>query len=58
MLEVFDMSGRQIATLASGVHQAGSHEVKFDASDLSSGVYLYRLQTAAGTLTRKFTLLK
>ena len=58
MLEVFDMSGRQIATLASGVHQAGSHEVKFDASDLSSGVYLYRLQTASGTLTRKFTLLK
>lgn len=58
MLEVFDMSGRQIATLASGVHQAGSHEVKFDASDLSSGVYLYRLQTAAGTLTHKFTLLK
>ena len=57
-LEVYDLSGRHIATLASGVHTAGFHEVSFDASGLSSGVYLYRLQTESQTFTRKFTLLK
>lgn len=57
-LEVYDLSGRHIATLASSVHTAGFHEVSFDASGLSSGVYLYRLQTESQTFTRKFTLLK
>ena len=57
-LRVFDLSGRQVATLASGVYTAGSHEIRFDASSLSSGVYFYQLQTETATLTRKFTLLK
>jgi hypothetical protein len=57
-LQVFDLSGRLIATLANGVRTAGFHEVRFDGSSLASGVYFYRLQTDAVTYTRKFTLLK
>lgn len=57
-LSVFDLSGRKVATIASGVYYAGSHEVRFDASSFSSGVYFYQLQTETATLTRKFTLLK
>jgi hypothetical protein len=57
-LQVFDMLGRQVATLVEGTVQAGSHQVTFDASNLSSGVYIYRLQTAEHILTRKLTVLK
>lgn len=57
-LEVFDMTGRKIATLVNGQMSAGTHEVTFDASNLSSGVYIYRLQTQGMTLTRKLTLIK
>lgn len=58
VLEVFDMTGRRVAVLTNGVQSAGSHSIDFDASDLSSGVYMYRLQTAGSVLTRKMTLIK
>jgi hypothetical protein len=57
-LQVFDMAGRQVATLVSGQVGAGRHTVNFDASSLSSGVYMYRLQTQSGVFTRKLTLIK
>ncbi len=57
-LDVFDITGRQVATLVNGHIQAGSHQVTFDASNLSSGIYIYRLQTGGTTLTRKLTLIK
>jgi len=57
-LQVFDMLGRQVATLVDGTVQAGTHRVTFDASNLSSGVYIYRLHTAEHILTRKLTVLK
>ncbi|WP_234571835.1 T9SS type A sorting domain-containing protein [Rhodohalobacter sp. 614A] len=62
-LEVFDMLGRQVATLVEGSVEAGNHQVNFDAGNLTSGVYLYRL-TAHGAngsnqiFTRKLTLIK
>ncbi len=43
-LAVFNTLGQQIALLQSGEQEAGFHEVKFDASGLSSGVYFYRIQ--------------
>lgn len=58
VLEVFDMTGRRVAVLKNGVQSVGSHSIDFDASDLSSGVYMYRLQTAGSVLTRKMTLIK
>ena len=57
-LQVFDMLGRQVATLVEGRVQAGTHQVTFDASNLSSGVYIYRLHTSEHVLTRKLTVLK
>src|SRR6056297_1580870 len=57
-LEVFDMTGRRIAVLAEEFQSAGSYSYDFDASTLSSGVYMYRLQSAGSVLTRKMTLIK
>lgn len=57
-LEVFNMTGRRIAVLANEFQTAGSYNYDFDASNLSSGVYMYRLQTSGSTLTRKMTLIK
>ncbi len=51
MLDVFNVMGQRVATLAEGVHQAGRHSVEFNASRLSSGVYIYRLQADAVSLT-------
>ena len=42
-LEIFNAEGRLISVLADGVHQAGSHEIAFDASQLPGGIYFYRL---------------
>ncbi|MEX0843624.1 MAG: alpha-amylase family glycosyl hydrolase, partial [Balneolaceae bacterium] len=43
-LEVFDMLGRKVSTLVNERKSAGSYQVNFDASNLSSGMYFYRLQ--------------
>jgi hypothetical protein len=57
-LEVYDLLGRKITTLVSGYLTAGAHNTKFDASHLSSGVYVYRLQTDTFTATKKMVLMK
>jgi hypothetical protein len=57
-LEVFDITGRQIAVLSEGFQPAGAYTFEFDASELSSGVYMYRLQSSGAVLTRKMTLIK
>ena len=58
LLEVYDLTGQLIATLVNETTSAGSHSVTFDASNLSNGVYLYRLQTAGKMLTKKLTVIK
>ena len=57
-LVVYDMLGREIATLVDGYRVAGSHDVAFDASDLSSGVYVYRIEAGEYSQTMKMNLLK
>jgi len=57
-LSVYDMIGRRVATLVNEQVTAGAHQVQFDASSLSSGVYIYRLQTPYETLTRQMILIK
>jgi hypothetical protein len=47
-LRVFDMLGREVAVLASGVQGAGSYTVNFDASNLASGMYFYHIRAIAG----------
>ncbi len=57
-LKVYDVIGREVATLVSAVQQPGSHRVEFSGSNLASGVYFYQLRTGAGVATRKLMLLK
>lgn len=62
-LSVFDVAGRQVAVLADADFAAGNHEIAWDGRDtqgkpLGSGVYFYRLETAAGSATRKMLLVK
>jgi DNA polymerase III epsilon subunit-like protein len=47
-LDVYDVLGQRVAQLVNGTIAAGHHDAAFDASALSSGLYLYRL-TAVGT---------
>lgn len=58
LLEVYSIDGRRVATLEQGVKQQGSHEVRFDASNFSSGIYMYRLQTPNQTITKQMVLIK
>lgn len=57
-LKVFDLSGREVATLVQGKLVAGEHQVHFDASTLAAGVYVYRLEAAGQVATRKLLLVK
>ncbi|MBU0519684.1 T9SS type A sorting domain-containing protein [bacterium] len=57
-LSVYDVSGRKVATLIDGFRDAGMHEAIFDASDLASGIYLYRLEAGEFNATGKMVLLK
>lgn len=58
-LEVFDITGRQVADLIRNeVHSAGSHNVRFNATGLASGMYLYRLHAGTQVLTSKMMLIK
>lgn len=57
-LKVYDITGRLIQTLANGQYPQGTHKVMFDASGLSSGIYIYRLETSNSSITKKMTLIK
>jgi len=57
-LKVYNVLGVEIATLFSGVQEAGKHIATFDATKLSTGVYFYRLQAGDLTLTKKMLLMK
>jgi endo-1,4-beta-xylanase len=57
-LEVFDIAGRLVATLADGRQTAGAHEVSFDARSLASGIYFYRLHAGSFTQTKRMLLVK
>jgi photosystem II stability/assembly factor-like uncharacterized protein len=58
LLTVFNTLGQQVATLVQQEEEAGYHDVRFDASGLSSGVYFYRLTAGSFVQTRKLLLLK
>ena len=57
-LKVYDILGNEVATLVNEEKPAGNYELQFDASNLSSGVYLYRLSAGNFTEIKKMVLLK
>ncbi len=58
ILKIFNSLGQEVATLVSQEKEAGRYEVRWDAADFSSGVYLYRLQAGEFVETKKLLLLK
>jgi ligand-binding sensor domain-containing protein len=57
-LKVYDMIGREVATLVNEKQDAGTHFVKFDGTNLPSGTYFCRLHCGSYNATRKLLLLK
>ena len=57
-LKVYDTLGREVASLVNEEKLPGNYEVKFDGSNLSIGVYFYRLQSGTFSETKKFVLMK
>jgi len=57
-LKVYDVLGREVATLVNERLEAGEHERTLDAKGLSSGVYFYRLRIAEFTDVKKMVLAK
>jgi endo-1,4-beta-xylanase len=58
LLNVYDVLGREVATLFEGIRQPGSYTARFDGAGLSSGVYLYRLQSGSMVQTRKLLIVR
>jgi aminopeptidase N len=57
-LKVYDILGNEVATLVNRKQSPGSHQIKFDASTLSNGVYYYQLRSGKFVKTKKMILLK
>ena len=57
-LKVYDLLGREVATLVNEMKEPGSYEITWDASGVASGVYLYRLKAGTFTETKKLILMR
>ncbi len=57
-INVYSILGQKVATIVSELYSAGSHTVQWNAQNLASGVYIYRMQAGGFTQTRKLILLK
>lgn len=58
LLTVYDVLGRQVAVLVNEEQSAGSYTVSFDGSQLSSGMYIYRLEAGSTAITKQMMLVK
>jgi hypothetical protein len=58
ILKVYDVLGREVATLVNQTMEAGTHTVQWDASASPSGVYFYRLETSTSSLAKKMLLVR
>lgn len=57
-LDVYDVMGRRVATLVNSLQPAGEQNVTFDATNLASGIYIYRLQAGNQVMMKKMLLVK
>jgi hypothetical protein len=57
-LKIYDLLGREVATLVNQQLKPGTYEVEFNGTNYPSGVYFYRLTTNNNTATKKFVLVK
>jgi len=57
-LSIYNIIGEEVATLVNGFRNAGSYSVNLDASNLSSGIYIYRIDSNTFALSKKMTLVK
>ncbi len=57
-IKVYDIIGREVATLVNNNMTAGNHQITFDAAGLTSGVYLYQIRAGNFVQTKKMILLK
>ncbi len=57
-INIYDLNGREVSVLADQVFSAGTHQMLLNASDLSSGTYIIRLQTGSTVETQTLTLIK
>jgi hypothetical protein len=57
-LTLYNILGQEIRTLVNEVKEAGTHSINFNASDLNSGVYVYKIESGSFTQTKKMTLVK
>ncbi|MGD8780869.1 MAG: T9SS type A sorting domain-containing protein [Ignavibacteria bacterium] len=58
VLKIYDILGNEIKTLVNESKQEGDYQVTFDASDLPSGVYIYKLQSGEHSISKKMLLIK
>ncbi|HAH52728.1 MAG TPA: hypothetical protein DCL80_16290, partial [Balneola sp.] len=57
-LKVYDILGREVSTLLNENMTSGTHKISFNASNLSSGIYIYQLTTETGSQSKRMTLIK
>ncbi|MCA9784774.1 MAG: T9SS type A sorting domain-containing protein, partial [Candidatus Cloacimonetes bacterium] len=57
-LSVYNVLGQKVRTIVSGLESAGEHHVRWDASELASGVYIVKLSAGGESRTQKILLLK
>ncbi len=57
-IKVYDIAGKEVATLANDMETQGNHSIEFNASNLASGIYFYRIQCGNFSDTKKLILLK
>jgi len=57
-LRIYNVVGQEVATLVDGEQEAGYYTVTWNASDVASGVYFYRLTAGEFTATRRMVLMK
>jgi len=57
-LSIYNVLGQEVANLVNSYKESGNYTINWNAGNLSSGLYIYRLETGSQIITKKMTLLK